>query len=197
MKVETCSRNSIKKFIEKWHYSKSINGLRIDQCFKLTNKDVLIGACIFGGVAMANQWKPYVDKEEDLTELRRLCCVDDTPKNTESFFISRCIKWLAKHTDFKKILSYADNEYGHKGIIYQATHFKKIGETSIGRCIIWNGKKYHDKTIRGITKPYRIKLKLALTTGEATYITSKTKNIYIYELKNHRRIQPKLESFYG
>jgi hypothetical protein len=195
MKVETCSRRSILKFVEKWHYSKSIKGLRIDQCFKLTNNNELIGAAIFGAPAMFNQWKPYVEKEQDLTELRRLCCIDDTPKNTESFFISRCIKWINRHTDFKKILSYADNDFGHKGVIYQATHFKKIGETKKGRYIMFNGKRYHSKAVNNKSSKYVRNLKAALLNGQAQWINSTHKNIYIYELKSHRPRQQNLENF--
>jgi len=40
----------------------------------------------FGRMAMANQWKRFAKIPGDVIELRRLACVDDTPKNTESFF---------------------------------------------------------------------------------------------------------------
>jgi hypothetical protein len=185
--VSSCERNDIKDFIEKWHYSKNMNGIISTYCFKLEDKGELIGAMVFGWLAMANTWKKYVDKREELIELRRLCCIDDTPKNTESFFIGKCLRWMKNNTEIRKIVSYADAEFNHQGIIYQATNFKKLGMTSKGRVIIWKGKRYHDKTIRtyynGKLKPFAIKVKEALDTGKAKYKKTKGKHIYLYTLR--------------
>ena len=52
-------------------------------------------------------------------ELRRLVCIDDTPKNTESYFIGQTFKWLKKNTDIEVIVSFADEEEGHTGVIYK------------------------------------------------------------------------------
>ena len=190
-RVELCERADIKDFIEHWHYSKSINGLMSDYCFKLMDGDRLIGGMIYGRFAMANVWKKYSDRPEDVIELRRLCCIDDTPKNTESYFIGATLRYLKKHTDIQTVISYADPEYGHEGIIYQASNFELVGETSKGRVIIWNGKKYHDKAIRtkykGELKPFARRLVEALDRGEAYYKNTVGKHVYKYDLKNRRR----------
>ena len=52
-------------------------------------------------------------------ELRRLCCIDETPKNTESYFIGRTLRWLRKNTGYKVVVSYADTHHGHEGTIYK------------------------------------------------------------------------------
>lgn len=185
-KVELCQRSEIKDFIENWHYSKSINGLMISYCFKLLDQEKIIGAMIYGKLAMANSWKKYGETEKDVIELRRLCCIDKTPKNTESYFIGRTLRWLKQNTDIKIVVSYADPEYGHSGVIYKASNFKLLGKTSRGRVIMWNGKKYHDKAIRtkyrGKLKPFAEKLLNALNDGSATYKNTTGKNIYIYTL---------------
>tara|TARA_B110000467_G_scaffold124025_1_gene116022 strand:- start:584 stop:1180 length:597 start_codon:yes stop_codon:yes gene_type:complete len=188
-KVNACERNYIKPFIEKWHYSKSINGLHGSYYFSLTDDcDEIIGAIIYGKLGMASVWTKYGKKENDVIELNRLCCIDDTKKNTESYFISRTIKWLKKNTDIKVIVSYADPEYGHRGIVYKATHFTQVGKTKKGKVIMFNGKKYHDKTIRtrykGELKPYAEKIKQALENGKAFYKETKPKFIYIYEIRD-------------
>jgi hypothetical protein len=184
--VIPCKREEIKEFIERWHYSKSINGIMSNYCFKLMNGEKMIGAMIYGKLAMANAWKKYGKKEDDVIELRRLCCIDDTPKNTESYFIGRTLRWLKQNTDIKIVVSYADPEYGHSGIIYKASNFSLIGQSSKGRVIMWNGKKYHDKAIRtkykGELKPFAQKIKQALDSKEAFYKKTCGKNIYIYYL---------------
>ena len=185
--VKLCDRKEIRDFIEQWHYSQNINGLRSSYCFKLLDGDVMIGAMIYGGLGMANAWKKYANKEEDVIELRRLCCVDDTPKNTESYFIGKTLRWLKQNTDIKTVVSYADPYYGHEGIIYKASNFMHIGKTSPGRVIIYNGKKYHDKTIRttykGKLKPFAKKIKDALDNKEAHYDNTPGKHIYVYHLR--------------
>lgn len=188
--VEPCERKEIRDFIEKWHYSHNINGLLSQYCFKLMDGDTMVGAMIYGGLGMANCWKKYAENKEDIIELRRLCCIDDTPKNTESYFIGKTLKWLLKNTSIKKVISYADNTYGHKRIIYQASNFKHLGKTAKGRVIMWNGKRYHDKTIRtkykGELKPFAKRVKEALEKGEAYYEETKGKEIYLYDLEKRR-----------
>lgn len=188
--VEPCERKEIRDFIEKWHYSHNINGLLSQYCFKLMDGDTMIGAMIYGGLGMANCWKKYAENKEDIIELRRLCCIDDTPKNTESYFIGKTLKWLLKNTNIKKVISYADNTYGHRGVIYQASNFKHLGKTAKGRVIMWQGKRYHDKTIRtkykGELKPFAKRVKEALEKGEAYYEETKGKEIYLYDLEGRR-----------
>ena len=80
-KVLLCDRREIVKFIENWHYSKNVNGLTTDYCFKLLDiENNMIGAMIYGKIAMANVWKKYTNKENELIELKRLCCIDNTLK---------------------------------------------------------------------------------------------------------------------
>ena len=185
-KVMLCERNEIKNFIETWHYSKNINGLKSNYCFKLLHKEKIIGAMMYGKIGMANVWKKYSDNEDDLIELRRLCCIDDTPKNTESYFIGNTLRWLKKNTKIKVVISYADSNYNHSGIIYKASNFKYAGMTSKGKVIVYNNKLYHDKTIRtkynGKLKPYAEKIKTALEKGNAFYKNTLGKHIYLYKL---------------
>ena len=186
-KVELCERKEITSFIEKWHYSHNINGLMSDYCFKLLDNDKIIGGMIYGRIAMAGVWKKYAENEDELIELRRLCCIDDTPKNTESYFIGNTLRWLKRNTDIKRVVSYADTTYGHNGTIYKASNFIHCGMTATGRVIIYKGKRFHDKTIRtkykGKLKPFAVKIKEALMRGDAKYVKTQGKHIYIYELR--------------
>ncbi len=187
MTVTPCARSEVSNFIEANHYSKSINGCIADYCFKLEHAGKMVGAAFFGRMAMANQWKRFGERESDVIELRRLCCVDDTPKNTESYFIGKMLRWLAKNTMFKVVVSYADAEYGHSGVIYRAANFKYLGKTAGAKVIIWGDKKYHDKAIRtkykGQLKPFALRLIDALAQGLATYKTTAGKHTYVYELR--------------
>jgi len=112
---------------------------------------------------------------------------NNTPKNTESFFIGNTLRWLKKNTIIKTVISYADTTFSHEGTIYKASNFMRYGMTAKGRVIMYDGKRYHDKTIRtkynGKLKPFAIKILQALQSGDAKYIDTLGKHIYIYKLK--------------
>ena len=189
--VKPTSIQYVREFVEKWHYSTNVNGLRIAHVFGLYYDGNLIGAMIYGPLAMANTWKKYGNSESEVIELRRLCCIDNTPKCTESYFIGKTIKWLKKNTTYKTIVSYADAHYNHTGVIYRATNFEYHGLTSKGRVIDYNGRLYHDKCIRtyytdkyGVKKlkPFAQKVKTALDKGDAKYIDTPGKHIYVMKL---------------
>lgn len=186
LQILLTSRNDIKDFIETHHYSHNINGVISDFCFKVIDKNgrILAGA-IFGRLAMCGQYKKYAEYEEQVIELRRFVAIDDTERNFESYVISRMIKLLPKH--IKTVVSYADPYQGHVGTIYKALNFKYMGQVSAQRVILYNGKTYHDKAIRtvynGSLKPFALRLREALASGEASYIKVPGKHRYAYTRK--------------
>ncbi len=195
-KIKRITIQEASTIIEKWHYSQSTNGLNVSFCFGLFYKDTLIGAMIYGHLGMANVWKKYSQNYEDVIELRRLACIDLTPKNTESYFIGATLKWLKKNTNIKVIVSYADTFYNHKGTIYKASNFIYSGLTAKRKLIQDDaGKTFHDKSIRNYyvdkykikkLKPFALRLKAKLKTGLAKYIQTNGKHIYIYYLTKPR-----------
>lgn len=190
--VKRVERKDVSEFIEAWHYSGSINGCIADFCYALfDDKDVMKGALFYGRMAMANQWKRFAEEAQDVIELRRLCCIDDTPRNAESFLIGKSLKMLKKDWGGKTVVSYADKEYGHLGTIYKATNFKMIGEIKGARVIMYQGKRYHDKTIRtkykGKLKPFAKRIKDALESGDAYYKKTSGKFTYVYDMKRKKR----------
>jgi len=182
--VKQVDRQAITKFIQDWHYSGSINGCISDYCYALYSPDdKMKGAMFFGRMAMANQWKRFGQKAEDVIELRRLCCVNDTPKNAESYFIGRALRLLQAAWEGKVVVSYADAEYNHTGVIYKASNFQYLGFKAGSKVIIHGEKRYHDKSIRakykGKLKPFAVRLKKLLEVGEAYYKQTKGKHTYI------------------
>ena len=80
-------------------------------------------------------------------ELRRLCCIDDTPTNTESYFIGKTLRWLKRNSKYRVIISFADPNHGHEGIIYKATNFKHFGMTEKSRAVIVDGERLHERML--------------------------------------------------
>lgn len=80
-------------------------------------------------------------------ELNRLVVQERLPKNTLSFFVSRCLALLPQPCC---VVSFADPNNGHHGYIYQATNWIFTGLSQKGgkdKQWILNGKSYHAKTI--------------------------------------------------
>ena len=137
--VKLVTRKEISDFIEKWHYSHNMNGLMHTYCFGLYRKGELIGAAVFGQPATPGVAEAYSNnRERKIIELRRLVLIDDTPRNSESYFIGRMIRYLKKSTDEELILSYADTTHGHEGIVYKATNFTCIGKSPAVKKILSN-----------------------------------------------------------
>lgn len=128
VRVIECS-DVIRKYISQKHYSQTCP-VGIKHCFGLFENTEMIGVCLFGNFTR-NQAR---EKYKGCLELVRLFIEDVTPKNTESYFIGQCLRWLKKNTKLDGIISYADPTMGHHGTIYKATNFQHIGFT---------GKSYH------------------------------------------------------
>ena len=143
--VEHVNRKAIVSFIEKHHYSHNVNGIQSYYHFGLFREGnfgipTMIGAMLYAMPSMpatAAKYNPI--NPSKCMELRRLVCIDDTPKNTESYFIGKTFKWLKQNTDVEVIVSFADQHYGHSGVIYKATNFEYIGETASARILMVDG----------------------------------------------------------
>ena len=178
-----------KKYIIKNHYSHGCHNAP-SPCYGLFDNNKLIGVLMFATPCSENvrasvfgeQYKDYV------IELHRLHILDCTPKNTESWFIAKCIKRLkVDNPKIKAIISFSDSTQGHNGIIYQATHFYYCGKT--GKATFYldeNGRLRHPHQCgQNITK------EKALARGWKPTIRY-SKNRYIYILGNskveHKRL---------
>lgn len=190
---ETSFNSSVRKFLKKWHYSDYVNiQAKHTFClFKTGNFGIpeMIGVCIYtrpaGPSAGQSYWPQAPDK---VLELRRLCLIDDTPKNAESFFVGWSIRWLKKNTDWEFILSYADEEQGHSGVIYRASNFKYLGKTSAGKTLEVDGKKFHIRTLSMMDRPYGVEINRRYKEKDPNVkiIETLPKNIYIYHLKKSK-----------
>ena len=190
--VEKVHTNAVKDFIEKYHYSHSIRGLHISFCFGLfTPKGKfgipkMIGSMMFGIPAMAGVAESYMpDEPKSVIELNRLCCIDGTPTNTESYFIGKALKWIKQNTNYKLILSYADTKQGHDGVIYKATNFIHLGMTSESRALVADGEIYHARMLTKKSPKFE-NIRQRIKKGDENIWTEElpAKQIYVLPLNN-------------
>lgn len=139
---------------------------------------VNIGVCVFS-IPPRETNKRYGG---ECWELSRLWLSDDLPRNSETWFIAKCIKEVQRsHPNISHLVSYADPSAGHTGIIYKAGNWRFDGMTDADRktprCDYrWNGRMYsrkghlpHDAT--GVERVPRV-----------------SKFRYVYEMKNRRHL---------
>ena len=135
--IHKITTKEAKDYIKTHHYSHGChNGP--SPCYGLFVGNSLIGVLMFATPCSENVRSSVFGEEykNHVTELHRLHIKDTldgkiVPKNTESWFISRCLKSLKR--DKPKIwavLSFADSTEGHNGTIYKATNAYFCGTTS-------------------------------------------------------------------
>jgi hypothetical protein len=187
---ETTFNHTVRKFLKRWHYSDYVN-IQAKHTFCLFREGnfgipEMVGVCIYTRPAGPSAGQSYYPEAPDkVLELRRLCLIDATPKNAESFFVSRTIKWLKGNTDWEFILSYADMEQGHSGVIYRASNFQYLGVTGAGKTLEVDGKRFHIRTLSMLDRPYGVEINRRYKEKDPNVkiIETLPNNIYTYKLK--------------
>lgn len=123
------------------------------EAFGLVYSGVIVGAVVYGQPSPPIQKHAFSDRNFRLYELSRLVvCCDD--RNAASLLIGKSLKMLSEQPS--AVVSYADTEHGHAGIVYQATNWIYTGATkSHDHAYIVDGMRVHPMTLRdrGITSP--------------------------------------------
>lgn len=102
----------------------------ISRAFGIFYMGMIVGVCTFGTPASRHLQKSACPSDPALViELNRLWVADSMPRNTESWFVSRCLHALPPMI----VVSYADTREQHYGYIYRALNFRYAGWTDMDR----------------------------------------------------------------
>jgi len=123
MEVKRITRKECEPFILGIHYARRWPS--ISHAFGLFDEGELVGICTYGTPPSAPLRRGIAGDENIglILELNRLC-LKWNRKNEASFFVSKTLKMLPKPSI---IISFADTEQNHKGIVYQACNFTYHG----------------------------------------------------------------------
>lgn len=101
------------------------------------------------------------------------------------------LKWIKQNLpNIHTIVSYADPNHGHTGVIYRASNFKLDGMSGKDKGFkdMDTGKIYHSRALRtkyrGEFKPFVKRLRQKLDDGFLVPITLQPKYCYTYRLQN-------------
>jgi hypothetical protein len=128
MKVEVIEKSVAARMVIENHYLHRAPNMSI--AFGLIFCGRVVGVCTFGFPASRHlQIGACRTDPGSVIELNRLWVCDTMPKNSESWFVARCLKELPPYI----VISYADTSVGHVGHIYRALNFKYSGWTDMDR----------------------------------------------------------------
>lgn len=153
MRVVKIDKKVADAFVVQKHYSRRASifwaafGLEEDGC--------ITGVAVYGQPSPPIQKHAFKDRDFRLFELARVV-VQSKTKNASSFLVANSLRMLEPKPC--AVISYADMEQNHCGIIYQATNWIYTGSTkSHDKAYIVDGKRTHPMTLRdrGITDPTR------------------------------------------
>lgn len=183
-KIKRIDSKTAKNYIKEHHYSHGChNGP--SPCYGLFDNDSLIGCLMFATPCSENVRASVFGEEykDWVTELHRLHIIDGTPKNTESWFISRCLKLLKQDKPIiRAVLSFSDLTEGHTGVIYKATNAYFVGTTSKVTFYMDSNNRLRHPRQCGVN----ISLEMAKEKGWKP-IKRDSKNRYLYLLPNDKR----------
>jgi hypothetical protein len=139
-------------FVSQKHYSRRPSIFWAG--YGLVVADHIAGVVVYGQPSPPVQKHAFKDRDFRLYELSRLV-VQTTLDNAASFLVGQSLRMLERPC---AVVSYADTEWGHAGIVYQATNWLYTGATkSHDHAYIVDGRRVHPMTLRdrGITDPKR------------------------------------------
>lgn len=119
--VSRIDGKTAKAFIKEHHYSHGCHNGPMG--WGLFDNGRLIGVCAFATPCSENVRASIFGPEHKnaVTELHRLVLLDEAPKNSESWFVSRALRGLKEEKpNILAVVSFADGTEGHVGTIYQA-----------------------------------------------------------------------------
>ena len=123
MQVLAITRSDCEPFIIGIHYAKRWPS--ISYAYGLFSNNELIGVVTYGTPPSAPLKRGIAGDEykNDILELNRLCLKYNN-KNEASILVGKSLKMIPKN---KIVVSFADIEQGHQGVVYQATNFHYCG----------------------------------------------------------------------
>ncbi len=150
MEVVPLDKSTCEEFVKRKHYSRRASIFW--KGFWLVEDGMVVGVAVYGQPSPPIQKHAFKDRDFRLYELCRVV-VQTKTRNAASTLVGRSLDMLEKPC---AVVSYADMEQGHSGIIYQATNWIYTGSTvSHDKIYIVDGKRTHPMTLRdkGITNP--------------------------------------------
>jgi len=145
LRLDWCSHAAAKYAVEHWHYSKTMPCGKNIYVGVWENK-TFIGVVVFGTGAAPQASSPYKLKRQQVCELVRVSLREHI--SPVSKVVAVALRFLKKKCPLLRIvISYADPEQDHRGVIYQAGNWVYTGKSKAQPECLVNGQVIHKRTM--------------------------------------------------
>jgi len=147
LKIDWATHKAAKYAVEHWHYSKCMPVGKLVKC-GVWESGKYIGVVIFGRGANPKIGSQYNLTQAECCELVRVAL--NNHNNPVSKILSLCFMIIKKNfPGIKLVVSYADTNENHVGIIYQAGNwiYTGIGQKSGGFSYLIGNKWVHKRSL--------------------------------------------------
>jgi hypothetical protein len=122
---EPCDKKFALALNRKWHSRlPELAFIGIKYAFHARFRDTTIAVAVWSGPVARMLPKNWL-------ELRRMACSPEMPKNGASAFLSWMVRYLMKHSDSERFISYQDTDV-HQGTIYRASGWTAASQSRRG-----------------------------------------------------------------
>lgn len=179
IEIKIANAKAIKYACSNFHYAKRVPMIKYG--FNVYENGVWCGVILFGYGAAINIASPFGLHQGEVLELERVAL--NGKQTTTSQCVAAALKALHKINPIVKIVvSYADIDQNHAGIIYQATNWIYLGKFNEGErgAFIIHGKKVHRRSIGAMGGIQSLEWVRNILDPEATEFRTKGKHKYIF-----------------
>ena len=121
MTVGPVEQIDVREFCRRWHYTNT--GGNMTWNYGLYDGDVLVGVVSYNLPTREACGSVFGEQHlERVAHMGRLVCADEAPRNSESRLIAGSLTHLSDDKGFWGVLTYAAQDEGHIGYVYQATN---------------------------------------------------------------------------
>lgn len=194
MRISKATPEATRYACKNFHYAKAVPVCQY--VYNVWNdEDEWCGVIVYGGGANMHIAKPYNKWQGQVVELERVALNGKQGHGKTSEAVAMTMRALKKEAPWIDLLvSYADLDQEHIGILYQATNWIYTGlcnADTVGAFIV-HGKKMHPKTIYSKGwKQSLLWLKENIDSNAKEFVT-KGKHKYIYPMNKRMRKRVKV-----
>lgn len=194
MRIRKATFEAAKYACLNYHYAKAVPVCQY--IYSVYNdKDEWCGVVIFGGGATPNIGMPYDKYQGQVVELERVALNGKQGHGNTSTAVALCIKALHREAPWiDLIVSYADLDQGHLGVLYQATNWVYVGLTNANQrgAFVVHGKKMHPKSVHSKGWKQSLLWLRENVDKDATEWITKGKHKYLYPMTKPMRKRIKI-----
>ena len=146
LRVDWCSFEAAKYAVLNWHYSKSMPSGKLAK-FGVWGDKRFAGTVIFGRGTIYKIGMPFGMGQTEVVELVRVALTDHS--SPVSRIVRIALSMLKRQSPgLRVVVSFADPEQDHIGVIYQAGNWAYLGRPDRARRhMVVLGKREHSRTI--------------------------------------------------